>query len=698
MMKVSQAFQPCHRTSLIRRLCLFTLVLLTTLVAMGLLTSVFETNGLTALELSLLLLYAILFSWICFSFWTALVGFFVLFTQRDRCQISASIRDIPAKTPLQSRTALVMPIYNEDPQRVFAGLRAIATSLMQTKQQQHFDIFILSDTRLPEVWVEEELHWQALQKSLDGKMRVFYRNRLHNSERKVGNIKDFCAQWGDYYDFMIVLDADSLMSGDTLVKMTRIMEHNPKVALVQVPPQSVNRESLFARIQQFAGNVYNPIFTAGLNFWQLDEGNYWGHNAIIRVKAFVAHCGLPKLSGREPFGGEIFSHDFIEAALLRRAGWQVWLAYDMDGSYEEIPPTLIDYARRDRRWCQGNLQHTRLLFAQGFHPINRLHLLMGIMSYLASPLWLVFLIVTGIDAYWKEQMTPVYFWGETLFPNWPASYRIEMTTVLIVTLLILFLPKLLALILVLKDRARLSLYGGAVPLISGVVLETVSSMLLAPIMMLFQTQFVLAILLRRNINWMSQNRADHHTRIGEALLVHGWHMVLGIGVGVFAYRYVPDFFWWLTPVLAGLVLSIPLSIILSYASLGHWARQLKLFLIPTEMQPPDLLQDLRYWLHVEQHVVPAHDNRFIQVLAEPKVNALHLALLPAHASAPDKRYRHYLQGLVYQLLEEGINSLSASERRALLLDRETVLQLHTLLWGLPAMAGSLGQLSAKELP
>ncbi|OUD13961.1 glucans biosynthesis glucosyltransferase MdoH [Thioflexithrix psekupsensis] len=696
MSKQATYFQLCWQTRWWRRLLFFSLVLLTTLAALSLLTSVFQTDGLSKLELLLLLLYAILFGWICFSFWTALFGFLILYFGKDRTAITASLQNAPSE--LTTRTALVMPVYNEDPERIFSGLRAMVASLQQTGAAQAFDIYVLSDTRSPEAWVEEELHWQALHAYCQGKINVFYRNRLHNTERKVGNLKDFCQQWGSYYDYMIVLDADSLMSGQTLVKMVRLMQYNPSVALIQVPPQPVNRASLFARIQQFAASVYNPIFTAGLNFWQLSEGNYWGHNAIIRTSAFMAHCGLPKLSGHEPFGGEIFSHDFIEAALLRRAGWQVWLAYDLGESYEEIPPTLIDYARRDRRWCQGNLQHSRLLFAGGFHPINRLHLLMGIMSYLASPLWLLFLIVTAIYAYGYERMVPVYFGGETLFPDWPAYYRIEMMTVFIVTLLILFLPKVLAFLLLLKDRVRLVQHGGGLAVFFSVLLETISSMLLAPIMMLFQSQFVLAILLRRNINWMSQNRDDHQTGLGEALWVHGWHTILGVTAGILAYHHTPSFFWWLTPVLAGLVLAIPLSMLLSHVTLGQGARRWGLFLIPSEVKPPHLLQDLRYWQHVEHQAVAPHANRFIQALLDPAVNALHAALLPMPKKPLNRRYRHYLQGLVYQLLEEGLSSLSASERRALLLDRETVLQLHSLLWSLPEMAESLGHIPAEKLP
>jgi membrane glycosyltransferase len=464
----------------LRQAGFFALVILSTLIALGLLVSVFHTDGLSPIELLLLLLYAILFSWICISFWSALMGFFILLFGRDRWAISRQPGTSPDPTAPPPRTAILMPIYNEDSQRVFAGLRATHQSLVDTGQSDGFDFFILSDTRDPDVWVEEELRWQDMVRALDGKGRIFYRNRPENTSRKTGNLEDFCTRWGGHYRYMIVLDADSIMKGSTLAEMVRLMENHPGVALIQTPPVPVNRESLFARILQFAGGIYGRMFTAGLNYWQLGESNYWGHNAIIRIQPFLNHCGLPKLSGREPFGGEILSHDFVEAALLRRAGWEVWLAYDLDGSYEEIPPTLIDYAKRDRRWCQGNMQHLRLAVSRGLNGISRLHFIMGVMSYAASPLWLLFLIATGVDAYLQTQQELVYFFGQNWMPVWPVSFAVEMTTVLLVTLTMLFLPKLLALLLLLKDAKLLRAYGGLAAATWSVILETVFSVLTAP--------------------------------------------------------------------------------------------------------------------------------------------------------------------------------------------------------------------------
>ena len=253
---------------------------------------------------------------------------------------------------------------------------------------------MLSDTRDPDIWVRGGTALAPdVVRALDGQGRIFYRNRVENTSRKSGNIADFCRRWGGRYRYMIVLDADSIMSGDdpggdgAAHGAPSPRGPDPGRRRCRSTASRCSRACCSSPAASTGG-----MFTAGLHYWQLGDSNYWGHNAIIRVKPFVDHCGLPKLPGREPFGGEILSHDFVEAALLRRAGWEVWLAYDLGGSYEEIPPTLIDYAKRDRRWCQGNLQHLRLILARGFKALSRIHLLMGVMSYLASPLWLLFLI------------------------------------------------------------------------------------------------------------------------------------------------------------------------------------------------------------------------------------------------------------------------------------------------------------------
>jgi membrane glycosyltransferase len=665
----------------------FSLVFLTTLGMMSLLSVAIQDGGTTPLELLLLILYAILMLWINASFWTAAIGFVRLLRLPDmpeppRDQTTAPFPAVPAEEAgVPFKTALVMPVYNEDPERVFAGLRAIWGSLVETGRHQGFEIFILSDTRDPDIWVQEEMHWRRWVDELGQPARLFYRNRVENTARKSGNLADFCRGWGGRYRYMIVLDADSIMTGATLVEMVRRMESDRRLALIQVPPVPVNRHSLFARMLQFAGSLYGRMFAAGLAYWQQDTGNFWGHNAIIRVRPFADHCGLPKLPGREPFGGDILSHDFVEAALLARSGWKVRLADDLGGSYEEIPPTLIDYAKRDRRWCQGNLQHARLVLARGFKTLSRIHFAMGVMSYLASPLWLLFLVATGIEAYLRSLQAPVYFFGNNILPVWPESYTVEMMTVLLVTLAMLFLPKVLALVLLAVKPRMGRLFGGVPRAALSVVIESLFSVLLAPVLMLFQSKFVAAILLRTAVGWPPQQRGDHQTGFAEALGAHGFHTLIAVVAGLLSYHYVPSFFWWFTPVLAGLALSIPVSMITSRTSLGMLARRAGLFLTPEESDEPPVLRQLERNLAAPSPLLcgkTAGDDLWLRAVVDPCAYALHASLLPDEI--PSRRRRHYLEGLIFQLQDEGTGSLSPAEKRALLSHRDGLYELHTLLW------------------
>jgi membrane glycosyltransferase len=664
----------------LRRALYFMLVGMTTLMAVGLLTSVFQKDGMTPLELLLLVLYTLLIVWISAAFWTAGIGFAVLLRGGDPKSIDAAERKAtpPSEWDPGLRTALVMPAYNEDPMRVFAGIRAMYEGLRETGRLQNFEFFVLSDTRDPDTWVEEEVLWYQTTRDLNAHGRIFYRNREDNTAKKAGNIAEFVRRWGGRYRYMVVLDADSLMEAETVIRMAGLMEANERVALVQSPPLPIHRESLFARILQFAASLYGSMFSHGLCFWQMADGNSWGHNAIIRVSAFARHCGLPRLPGREPLGGQVMSHDFIEAALLRRAGYELWLAPDLSGSFEELPPTLIDYAKRDRRWCQGNLQHLRLLFARGFKAMSRLHLVMGLMSYLSSPLWCLFLLITGVEAYVHAQTEPVYFFGDNLFPVWPESYAVEMTTVMVVTLTMLFLPKLFGLLLAWGRPALTRAYGGYTRLGVGVLLETLFSSLTAPILMLYQSKFVLAILLRRSIGWPAQQRGDHALGLRDAARAHGGQTCLGIVAGVVSFLWIPELFWWLTPVLAGLWLSIPLSMYSSRVAVGRWALERGLFLTPVEKHPPAV--SARVLRHIGALAPATGTDRpgIKRVLIEPAVNALHMALLPERRLG--KRQRYHLRMLIYQLLEEGPESLTQGEKRWLISDPETLCLLHTLTW------------------
>ena len=353
-----------------RRLVLLALALSQTWLATTLMSDVLPYHGQRPLEIVILVLFAVLFTWVSLGFWTAMAGLIVLIGRRERFSVSRTTAGVEPLDPA-GRTAVVMPIRNEDVARVFAGLRATYESVAQSGNLAYFDFFVLSDTSDPDTRVAEIAAWERLCRDADGFGRIFYRWRTHRIKRKSGNIADFCRRWGSRYRYMVVLDADSVMSGSCLATLVRLANANPDAGIIQTAPRATGRDTLFARIQQFATRMYGPLFTAGLHYWQLGESHYWGHNAIIRVAPFVEYCGLHRLPGKGALSGEILSHDFVEAALMRRAGWGVWIAYDVVGSYEEMPPNLIDELSRDRRWCQGNLMNARLMMTRGLHPAHR---------------------------------------------------------------------------------------------------------------------------------------------------------------------------------------------------------------------------------------------------------------------------------------------------------------------------------------
>ena len=412
--------------------------------------------------------------------------------------------------------------------------------------------------------------------------RIYYRNRRPNIGHKSGNIKDFCTNWGAMYEYMIVLDADSLMTGRTLMSLVHALDTNPRAALIQTSPAVIGGRSLFARIQQFASWVYGPVYAAGFARLQGGAGNYWGHNAIIRVRPFMESCGLPALPGRPPLGGEITSHDFVEAALLVRAGWEVWLVPEIGGSYEASPPTLIEYLKRDRRWCQGNLQHMKLLFAQGLRVPSRIHFALGVLSYLSSPLWLLLVILFGAEAIRLEHGVPATYVGRYPVLAWPISHTVAFVSIALATMAMLYIPKFLALAVLLRCPEETGAYGGAGRLTLSVLLESLVSTLLAPIFMVSHSWFVLNILVGRSTRWGSQLRGGRGLRLRSAVGAFAPHTIVGIVVGIAAWRWMPGDFWWYLPILAGLALAIPLSWLTSLPALGAIARRRGIFLIPSE--------------------------------------------------------------------------------------------------------------------
>jgi membrane glycosyltransferase len=414
---------------------------------------------------------------------------------------------------------------------------------------------------------------------------------------------------------MVVLDADSVMSGKTLVTLARLLDANPQVGLIQTLPVPAGRTTLFARLQQFAARLNSQMLSSGLAFWQLSESNYWGHNAIMRVQPFANHCALPRLPGVEPFGGEILSHDFVEAALLRRAGYEVWMVPDLGGSWEQVPSNLIDFAARDRRWAQGNLQHLGVMPLRGLHWVSRIHMITGVLAYATSPLWLAVLVLSSIVTCQEAIRGYEYFEPGTysLFPSWPEYRTGEIAILLSITIVVLLLPKALGAILALTNRAQRKAFGGTRRILKSLLAEQIFSMLLAPAMMIFHSSFVVQTLLGIVVKWDAQARDDRGITVGEALVRMKWHIAIGIVWGAIILVFAPEFIWWMAPVLIGLLASVPLTVWTSRLTVGQKLRERGYFLIPEETTTPKELLAIEAVNAMEPHdpaevflPVPAH--------------------------------------------------------------------------------------------
>jgi membrane glycosyltransferase len=590
-------------------------------------------------------------------------------------------------------TAIIFPVYNESVVRVYEGLRATYESLARTGQLERFDFFILSDSTQSDNWVEEERRWYDLIHELDALGRIYYRRRLANEARKSGNVRDFLNTWGRRYRYFIVADADSVIRGETLVDLVKLMETHPAVGLIQTVPALVNAESLFGRIQQFANRLYAPVFIAGLNYWTQGYGNYWGHNAIIRTEPFMQFCDLPQLPGRKPFGGQILSHDFVEAALLLRDNWQVWFAYDLEGSYEEAPQALIENALRERRWCQGNLQHTLVLFTRGLRGVSRLHLILGIAGYLAGPLWLAFLLTFNWMRWFHN------FTGLSELPPVPAftpylggiSATAHAFLIFCICMFVIMLPKGLALIDLAYDWKRRRVFGGLTRAAAGVFWETVFSTLHAPMLMLWHTRFVLTNLVGMAVGWSTQKRDADGTTWLYALQRHWGHLLIGVVWGYFMWHLDPSMFWWFAPVLAGMVLSIPLSVLTSRRTIGLRARSLGLFLTPEETAPPPEIVALRAQMKIHDLTTAAvhrtHGGLADAVL-DPYINAIHVSLGREKLMNPVYAEEGVKLGvgsdraaiLGERLLVEGPDKLTEAERLLILADQTVMVRLHQQAW------------------
>jgi membrane glycosyltransferase len=620
-------------------------------------------GGVSLGEGLLILLFLPLVACLSVSFWIAAVGAWLGLGLGG-----AGAKVLPPPGRPRGRTAIIMPVHNEEPARVFAGLRAIWDSLAAAGGLDSFEFFVLSDSTDPDRGAEEVACWDRLVREVGGGGRLFYRRRPANRGRKAGNIAEFCQRWGGRYDHMIVLDADSLMSGPALLALVRLMEDSPRAGIIQTLPRLQGARTLFGRLHQFAHNLYAPLFLGGAAYLQLADGAYLGHNAIIRMAPFLDHCRLPPLPGRPPLGGEILSHDSVEAALMRRAGWEVWLVPDLPGSWEAGPPTLVDYARRDQRWCTGNMQHLRLLLARGLTFVSRAQLGMGALSYGLGPLCLAFMALSLLTA--EER-------GERAALAPPSSLAAAAGPALLAAALaMLFLPKLLGLAVAALRRGGAARLGGLLHALAGVALEIAVTTLLAPIIMAGHCQAITRILAGRAPRWEAQRRDGGGIGWRDLVRAHGGQTLAGVAAGLLAGLALPGAQGWLIPAVAGLALSIPISALTASARAGRWSRAAGLLLTAADTDPAPECVAFAGHLARYRALEAAAGPGFRRAVLDPHLNALVRSLPQPGLAAPNLA----AQSALRRYEQHGLAALTEADRRALLSDPDSLRRLHDLAW------------------
>ncbi|MEO9575217.1 MAG: glucans biosynthesis glucosyltransferase MdoH [Tateyamaria sp.] len=528
------------------RIAVFAPALITTALMVWGLYGVFASSGMSWLEYVLLTLIGLTFVWVTLAVSTVTVG---LVGRRDPARQAAHATSLDV--------ALLVPVYNERPSDVFGNAAAMLSDLARQRGGHRYSLFVLSDTR-DDTLAAQELHaFETL--AYSAPFPVHYRRRPQNTDRKVGNLLDWITGWGAAYEAMVVLDADSLMTGRAIDRLACEMAADPQTGLIQSCPQLIGADTLFARMQQFSNVAYGWLLAEGLAHWARTEGNYWGHNAIIRTRAFAAAAGLPYLRSVTGRTDLILSHDFVEASLLRRAGWRVRFLPRISGSYEETPGTLIDYVVRDNRWCRGNLQHLRLLATRGLHPISRFHLFQGAAAYLMSPAWFVLLAfwaLLGRDA--NTNLITYFNEANPLFPNWPpAMTHIDSAVFLVVMYAMLLAPKVACATLIMTQNKAVKLFGGRGAFLRAVGIELALSVAYAPIMMVQQTRAVLRSVFGRGNGWQPQKRDAGAYPLGKLIQFH-W-IETAIGTLLLAGLLSGLVSLWLLPIMISLLLAVPLS-------------------------------------------------------------------------------------------------------------------------------------------
>ncbi len=581
------------------RLATFGTAILATFALIAAFADWFARDGFSSLEGIVTGLIAFTFFWIALSVSTAFLGIATLYFSGPRVAATG------ITAPLD--VALLVPVYNEDPVDVFGNAAAMLAALGAEPHIHQYALFILSDTRDDEIAAQEWRAYRNLRSSLPPGQHVFYRRRAENLDRKVGNLADWTEQWGGAYDAMLVLDADSLMSGRAIVALTDALAQDPSAGLIQSFPTLFGAQSVFGRVQQFSNRIYGRALAEGLAKWTDREGNYWGHNAIIRASAFASCAGLPRVPSRRGPARLILSHDFVEAGLLRRAGWSVRFLPQIEGSYEEVPQTLIDYVLRDRRWCQGNLQHLGLLRSRGFHAVSRFHLISGAMGYLVSPAWFALLLVWALIGNGQETNALRYFAGYDSQVSWPEMTTGNALAILGFMYAMLLAPKIMGAFAARRAGIQMADVGGVGQFLTSLLAEIVLSIAYAPVLMVQQSIAVLRTAIGFQETWTPQQRQGGCYSLRTMAKFHavetvtGALMVVGMAQGLVTM--------WLLPIAVSLTLAIPLSA-LSGVNLGTRGWKARQMGTPEQLNMPPIIRSAM-----------AERQRFAKLLAVPETIA-----------------------------------------------------------------------------
>ena len=568
--------------SLKTRRIIFATLVLATIVGLGAaFWTVLAVDGWTIPEFVMLFCFLVSAPWIVIGFWNALIGFSILRFSDDPMRVVAPcIADTGAHDPIEARVAVVMCVRHEDPARVVRRLDAVARSLDATGWGDRFDVFVLSDSQKPDAVAEEEATFSQWRASLARPERVTYRRRTSNEGFKAGNVRDFVMKQGAGYDVMITLDADSVMSGEAILRLVRVMQANPKLGILQSLVVGLPARTVFARAFQFGMRASMRSYSMGAAWWAGDNGPYWGHNAAIRIPAFRDHCKLPTVPGGAPLGGAVLSHDLYEAVLMRKGGYEVRVLPEEGGSWEDNPASLPEFLRRNLRWCQGNMQYLRLIGSPGLPFLGRVNLLIAILMYAGAPAWILFMAAGAAQA-WDP---PVVFGagGDDPFP-WTLS-----TVLLVVMMLVLFAPKIMGYLDVLLQPAESRRYGGTGVFAAGVGAEITFGMLFAPIVSFSVTAFLFRLfVLRKPLGgWEAQERDGRRVRWSEAVRLLWPATLFGSVLAVSLWLTAPDVLPWAAPVLIAYIFAAPFTVLTSVDAPDADAPRLRLVAIPEEMDTP----------------------------------------------------------------------------------------------------------------